>query len=57
MDKNEASEKGKKPTTKSENDGANTPVPDTSVVRIVSKSEAELIRQAKNSLGAPDKVY
>jgi hypothetical protein len=55
MEKNEVDEKGKKATKKPENDGLNTPVPDGTAVKNVSKSEAELFRQARNPLGDPNK--
>jgi hypothetical protein len=55
MDKNKAGEK--KAITAPKNDGKNTPVPDRSAVRIVPKSESELLKQAGNPLGDPDKVY
>jgi hypothetical protein len=54
MDKNKAGEK--KTIANPKNDGTNTPVPDRSAVRIVPKSEAKLLRQARNPLGDPDKV-
>ncbi|MET3115203.1 hypothetical protein AAKU52_002949 [Pedobacter sp. CG_S7] len=38
------------------NDGMNTPVPDRSAIPVVSKSEAELFKQAENPLGDPDKI-
>jgi hypothetical protein len=39
-----------------ENDGTNMPVPDINEVRVYSKSEAALFKQAKNPLGDPHKV-
>lgn len=55
MDKNKAGEKKKIANPKI--DGTNTPVPDKSLVSIVSNSETELLRQARNPLGDPNKVY
>jgi hypothetical protein len=55
MDKNKAGEK--KTITNPRIDGTNRPVPDRSLLRIVSKSETELFRQARNPLGDPNKVY
>jgi hypothetical protein len=38
------------------NDGMNTPVPDSSAVPVISKSEAALLKQAENPLGDPNKI-
>jgi hypothetical protein len=38
------------------NDGTNTPVPDSSAVPVITKSEAALFKQAENPLGDPNKV-
>jgi hypothetical protein len=38
------------------NDGMNTPVPDSSAIPAISKSEAALFKQAENPLGDPNKI-
>jgi hypothetical protein len=38
------------------NDGMNTPVPDSTAIPVISKSEEALYKQAENPLGDPHKV-
>jgi hypothetical protein len=38
------------------NDGMNTPVPDSTAIPVISKSEEALYKQAENQLGDPHKV-
>lgn len=38
------------------NDGMNTPVPDSAVVKPISQVEAALFKQAENPLGNPNEL-
>ncbi|MET3980982.1 hypothetical protein ABIB62_003501 [Mucilaginibacter sp. UYP25] len=48
--------KRKRTTNPPINDGMNTPVPDSTVIPIISKSGEALYKQAENPLGDPHKI-
>jgi hypothetical protein len=48
--------KDKKSISPPMNDGTNTPVPSANTMQVHSANEAELLKQAENPLGDPNKV-